>query len=290
MDWFCLSLLCAFSLASADAFSKKYLADYTAREMVLVRFGFSALLLAPLLYFNPLPKVPLAFWGWIAAAVPLEILAMWLYMRAIRDSPLALTLPYLAFTPVFTALTGFFLLREEVSVQGFIGILLVVIGTYFLNLERTRKGGWRGWLAPFRAVAIEPGSRSMLMVAIIYSVTSVIGKAELRYVTPWSFASFYFVLLGILTLSFFSLPKPSALRVLWRRPWVHLLIGALFTLMIVTHFMALERVETAYMISVKRTSILFGVLYGALLFNEKDLIRRLTAGGLMVAGVALIVL
>jgi drug/metabolite transporter (DMT)-like permease len=40
------------------------------------------------------------------------------------------------------------------------------------------------------------------------------------------------------------------------------------------------------MIAVKRTSLLFGMLYGAALFGERHLGRHLVAGFLMVAGVA----
>jgi drug/metabolite transporter (DMT)-like permease len=60
--------------------------------------------------------------------------------------------------------------------------------------------------------------------------------------------------------------------------------------MIITHFMALARVEVAYMIAVKRTSLLFGILYGALLFRERNLGRHVLAGALMSAGVAVIVI
>lgn len=288
MDWLSLALLSAFSLASADACSKNFLASYSAREMVLVRFAYSALLLTPLLYCNPLPAVPLVFWGWIALALPLEILAMLLYMQAIRDSPLSLTLPYLAFTPVFTTLAGYLLLDEQISAQGFIGILLVVTGAYLLNLEIIGAYRWRSVLEPFRAILSDRGARQMLAVAIIYGLTSVIGKIELQWVPPRSFAALYFTLLGLLSLMLFSLTDRRTLHVLGRKPAIHLLIGGLFTAMIVTHFLALEQVETAYMISVKRTSILFGVLYGALLFGEKNLLRRLTAGALMVIGVGLI--
>ena len=59
--------------------------------------------------------------------------------------------------------------------------------------------------------------------------------------------------------------------------------------MVVTHFYAIEQVEVAYMIAVKRTSLLFGMLYGAWLFNEKGLTKNLAAGLLMVLGVFLIV-
>ena len=39
----------------------------------------------------------MAFWYWMGAALPLEVLAKVLYVLAIRDSPLALTLPYSSF-------------------------------------------------------------------------------------------------------------------------------------------------------------------------------------------------
>ena len=72
----------------------------------------------------PIPSVPPVFWAWIGALVPLEILAMRLYLLAIRDSPLHLTLPYLAFTPVFNVLTGYLVLGESVSSRGLAGLWL----------------------------------------------------------------------------------------------------------------------------------------------------------------------
>jgi drug/metabolite transporter (DMT)-like permease len=306
MDWLLLALLSALALASADALTKKWLADYSAREIALVRFGLPALLLAPLLWLNPLPSVPLAFWAWVMALVPLEVMAMLLYMRAIRDSPLALTLPYLALTPVLTTLTGLLVLGEQVSVQGLAGILLVVLGTYLLNLEHawehprenTREDArqhahgtnWRMVFAPFRAILRERGSRLMMVVAVIYSLTSVMGKAALQYVPPQTFGAFYFVLLGLLTLAVFSVRQPRIIRVVWRRPGAHLAIGLLLGVMTIAHFLAIARVEVAYMIAVKRTSLLFGIVYGALLFGEERLGQHLLAGAFMVAGVALIAL
>ena len=59
-------------------------------------------------------------------------------------------------------------------------------------------------------------------------------------------------------------------------------------IMVITHFMAIAQIEAAYMIAAKRTSLLFGMLYGAMLFGERHLGRHLVAGALMVAGVAAI--
>ena len=54
------------------------------------------------------------------------------------------------------------------------------------------------------------------------------------------------------------------------------------------HFYAIAHIEVAYMIAVKRTSLLFGMLYGAWLFGETGLARNLAAGILMVLGVFLV--
>jgi uncharacterized membrane protein len=60
--------------------------------------------------------------------------------------------------------------------------------------------------------------------------------------------------------------------------------------MAITHFLAIQQIEAAYMIAVKRSSMLFGILFGAILFNEKGVGSHMTGGGLMLAGVALIAL
>ena len=287
MHWFVLALLSAFSLASADSATKYWLSGYRARDLLLVRFVFTLPFLAPIVVLQPWPELPVQFWYWVAALVPLEVAAMLLYMRAIRDYPLAHTVPYLAFTPVITTLTGYLLLGETVSAAGFIGIVLVVCGAWLLNAEQIRgEQGW-AWLAPFRAILFEKGSQLMLAVAVIYSLTSVMGKGAMQYTTPWFFGPFYFCLLGVVVLVLY-LPAGRGLSVLRRRIMPQLLVGFLMAAMVVTHFLAIQNTEVAYMIAVKRTSLLFAIGYGALLFGEKRVWHHLLAGSIMLAGVILI--
>ena len=289
MHWIPLTLLSALCFATADTLTKRYLSHYRPGELVLVRFGMAGLLLLPLLLRETWPALSPAFWGWVGVSIPLELAAMWLYMHAIRDSPLSLTLPYLAFTPVFNTLTGYVVLGETVSPTGFLGILLVVSGAWILNLETAQDGAWRNVLAPFRAITRERGSRLMLAAAAIYSLTSVTSKGALLQVTPAFFGPFYFVIIGAASAVLFASRDLSSWRALGRHPVAHLAVGFFMALMVVTHFYAIEHIEVAYMIAVKRTSLLFGMLYGAWLFSEKGLGKNLVAGVLMVLGVYLIV-
>jgi drug/metabolite transporter (DMT)-like permease len=290
MHWFLLAMICALSLASADAATKHWLQGYDGREQALIRFFLSGLLLSPLLIVQPFPELPLEFWGWIALLIPLEIVALLLYIKAIRNFPLWQTLPYLAFTPVFVTLTGWVILGETVSMLGFAGVFFIVIGAWILNLETADENERHGLLKPMATILKCPGSKLMLLVAIIYSVTSVGGKAAMQYMTPDLFGPFYFVLLGFITLVILLIHKPKTLQALYRRPTANIMIALFMAVMVITHFLALQQIEAAYMIAVKRSSMLFGILFGAILFNEKGLGTHMTGGGVMLAGVALIAL
>ena len=128
----------------------------------------------------------------------------------------------------------------------------------------------------------------MLGVAAIYSLTSVFGKRAMLYATPASFGPFYFVVLGGIVLSATLLLRPATLGTLLHKTQWLLMIGICMAVMIVTHFLAIASVEVSYFLSLKRTSLLFGIIYGALVFKEAHLGRNLIGGMLMVAGVALI--
>ena len=288
MDWLIITLLCAFSLASADTLTKAALADYSARELAFVRLTLAGLLAAPLMLARPFPDLPVEFWYWVGSIVPLEILAMLLYIRAIRDYRLSDTLPYLAFTPVFVTVTGSLLLDERVSLSGLAGILLVVAGAWLLNFRQASLRAWRSWLKPLAHIFRHSGSLMMLGVALLYSFTAVGGKGAMQYMAPELFGPFYFILVGLTLIPLLGLGTPTALRRIWRKPLPVLGTAGLMGLMLITHFIALQKVEVAYMIAVKLTSLLFGNLYGAIIFKEPGLANHLLAGAVMVCGVILI--
>lgn len=287
MDWLALTLTCAFSIAAADITTKWYFPDYSARDLLLIRFTIPALILMPLCWIFPMPDLPIQFYFLIAILVVLEILAMYLYILAIRDYPLHLTLPYLAFTPIFNILTGYVVLNETISLVGVFGILLIFTSTYILNQQQNIHF-WYQFTINIRAIAINRGSQLMILAAGIYSVTSVLSKQAMEFANPLSFGPFYFAVIGTATLILCLTINPKQLKVLVLRPGPTLLLGGLMSIMVITHFLAIAQIEVAYMLSVKRISLLIGILFGAILFKEKNLNRNLVAGLLMVAGVTLI--
>jgi uncharacterized membrane protein len=60
--------------------------------------------------------------------------------------------------------------------------------------------------------------------------------------------------------------------------------------MVLSHMTAITMTRVAYMISVKRLSLLMGVVYGIVLFGEEGAGGRIAGTALMLCGVALITL
>lgn len=284
MDWFFLALLAAFSLATADALTKKNFSKLSAYEMGITRLTYTLPWLVITLFFIPWPRLDRTFFMAFCAALPLEVLAFLCYMRAIKVSPLSLTLPFLAFTPIFIVLTGRLILGESVTPLGIAGILCIVTGAYFLNLSQARTS----LLEPFKAIFREPGSVLMLLVSFIYSITSTLGKLAILHSNPYFFGVSYYIVFALLMLSFLPLVRGARAENLLKNPMAGLMVGVFMALMVISHMLAISMVEAAYMIAIKRTSLLFGVLYGAWLFRETKITERLTGAAIMVAGVLLI--
>ncbi len=288
--WFFLALVSAFALASADAYTKKWFAGTSGLDLIVVRFALPALLLAPVLSVVPFSTLDLHFWLLIMLLVPLEIAAMYLYVKAVRDAPLHLTLPFLSFTPVFNILTGWLFLGERVSLAGMGGILLIVAGAYVINVRPGHSYRPAQILQPFIAIKDTRQSVMMLAAAAIYSLTSTLSKQALAYMPPAVFGAFYFVVIGAGTVALMFVLRPAALGVLKRAFAPSVLVALMMSAMVVAHFLSIARIEVAYMIAVKRTSLLFGLVYGYLLFHDSRFRNNISAGLLMLAGVCIIVL
>jgi drug/metabolite transporter (DMT)-like permease len=284
MIWFPLSLMAAFCLATVDAMMKRFFSDQSPYEMAMIRLLYTLPWLAGSLFFIPMARPDNMYFIAVASAAPLEICATYCYMKAIKLSPLSLTLPFLAFTPAFIIITGWILLGEKLGLPGIAGISLIVAGAYCLNISSLSQG----LFSPVRAVFREPGSRLMLLVSFIYSFTSVLGKIGVLHSNPYFFASTYFIILTTLMACLIPFMGRISFK---RHRGFHMqgaAVGAAYALMVFSHMLAISKVEAAYMVSVKRMSLLFGILYGAWWFREKRIGERLLGAIIMLAGVFVI--
>ncbi|MFP3867496.1 MAG: EamA family transporter [Desulfobacteraceae bacterium] len=282
--WIIYALGSALGLASADALTKRYFAGLSPYGMILVRLLFAAPFLGIGWLCISIPPLGRTFFYAVAAALPLEIVAQLLYMRALKVSPISLCTPMLAFTPVLLILTGQVLLGEALNIWGIGGIFLVGLGSYILNLDRRRYGV----LAPLTALWQEQGPRLMLLVAAIFACTSALGKLAVLNSAPAFFGLFYPSVFTMLMLSGYPGSRSRPGKGLWARPGWGLLLGFCAAASILCHMHGIQIAPAAYLIAVKRTSLVISVLYGGLWLKETQLSSRLAGAMLMAAGVVVI--
>lgn len=282
--WFTLSLLTALFVASQDAWVKKFFSHLTPHEMASYPLIYSLPLFIVTLFFVPVPPLDATFFWYFLIALPLNGGAYYLYIKAIKVSPLSVTIPYLAFTPAFTIFTGYIFLHEIPKVLSGIGIIIICMGSYVLNLD------FKKWspLAPFKAIRKETGSWIMLIVAFLFSFAAVIGKVMIIHSSPLFFSVYFFIAFNISFLLFLLVTKKITLHIFIKAPLKGIIAGALFFFHLLCHALAISLTKAVYMISIKRLSVFFSIFYGGVIFKEKNLFMRFCGALLMFTGACII--
>ena len=281
--WLALGLTSGFFHALMGMVSKKALKDthHYVAAFAYAAFSLPFVLIALIwLDFNPLNST---FWWAAGGSSILNIIALVLYMKALRIGELSLTVPFLAFTPIFLIFTSEIMVGEVPTLLGIMGIILIVIGVYFLEMKRGT-----GILGPFKALARNKGGLLVLVVAFIYSITSNLDKIAIQNSNPITRIIVVQTLMGIMFLLLVHFKTNRGLieikdkfKYLWP-------IGLLVALTLMTQMTALTISIVPYVISLKRTSALFSIVLGFIAFKERNVKPKLIGAASMVAGVFLI--
>ncbi len=237
--------------------------------------------------FVEYPELSWTYAAFAAGSVVLNIAANWLFLRGMQISPLSLTTPYLAFTPVFSALFAFLFLGEGVTGWGIAGILVVCLGAFFLNPGSKE----HGWLAPIKALWTERGSFYVLLVAIIWSITPILDKRASNLTSPMWHTLVLAV--GVGTVFAVWLSVKEDVGKVWKEleimPLIVLMGGFFLVAAMVLQLTSYAYIEIAYVETLKRALGVVGAMAaGYFLFGEKDIARRFLGAGVMVVGVALV--
>jgi drug/metabolite transporter (DMT)-like permease len=278
--WYLIALISGFSFATADAFTKKESKNRSAILLAWIREAYALPFLLPILLFIEIPMLDHIFWVSIISLVLLDLLTTILYMKAIQIAPLSLTIPYQGLTPIFLLIFPTIFLGETLSLLGIIGVIVISIGAYTLQIDRVKYGFFEPWLAIFK----NRGSLYMFVVAVLYAVTATLGKLAIQHSSPLFMTIVYFSLLTIGFTPLVILSCKGNLKQLFSHPSGYFRIGISMAIMAITHFTAISMIQVAYMISIKRLSLLFAILYGWWWFKEENIKERILGGIIILVG------
>jgi drug/metabolite transporter (DMT)-like permease len=294
MLWFNLSVLSAMAKAANQAATKTLTRDFSV--LAIAAFGQLAagIIIFPLILVPGFVTIPgdIAFHRAALVTITLNIAAILLLVEAIRRSELSYALPFLGLTPVFTILTAWVLRGEVIGAAGALGILLVFLGTLGIDAKSVEDWARLGGKRIFR----DKGVLLVVSVACIYSISSVYDKSATLLSDPYTFVWYSAVIRAAALLILFygrrRLPG-IANRINTVRPahiFLFAFLGATFVAEALFQMGALQTGPVAFVIAIKRLSILITSLAGVLVFKEAFSLARLAGAALILAGVTVIYL
>ncbi len=285
MSYF-LALLAAFSMAGQALLSKIGLKNIDKISLIFWSTLISLFVLLPLNKNHPIPfgSLPLNFWLVVFITLPLDLLATYFYLQALKLGNISLVMPLLSLTPVFMWLTGWLLIKEVPSLIGMLAILLIVFGTYLLNFDVNNIH----FIYTIKKLIHEPGTKYMLATAIIWAITGSLAKLGINYSSPIIWSIIYRLIVVLILL----IPLISRLKMAKHykiKTWLILLvIGLAAGIEQIAISASLSMILATYAMAIKRTSALFAIILGWLFLKETQIKQRLTGAMLMVVGIFLI--
>ncbi|MEG9326763.1 EamA family transporter [Salinimicrobium catena] len=271
---FLLAFGTAISEALKDVTSKHnlhHIDEYTAAfSMHLVQ----SLLLIPVVWYVGMEAMsPRFLWALLASSL-LQLGVILLYFKAIKRSEISVTLPLITLTPLFMLITSPIMIGEFPSFLGLLGILTIVIGTYISNMSEDPKKIF----APFVSLVKNQGSRYMLLVAFIWSITANIDKIGVEETSPvfWAFSKDFVILFYLIPILWRKSNNPGLQ--IRNRKWPLLMVGFFKTTSVLAQMFAIQLILVPYVISIKRSSAVFIILYAFLFLNERKNIRNRIIG------------
>ncbi len=241
-----------------------------------------------LLFFTPL-GLGAEFWGNILVCAALAVGCNTLIVAALQSADLSVLGPLNAYKSVVGLVLGALILREFPNVLGVLGVLLILVGSFFVvDSERSRSGR-----ISFDAFFRNRGVQLRLAALVLSAAEAVFLKRALLLSSP-AITFIFWCVLGL----------PLAVLVVWiafhhgmamqfaavRCDTRSALLLALTTgLMQFSTLYTFRALEVGYSLALFQTSTLLTVLFGYQFFREQHILRRLIGAVVMITGAAFIV-
>jgi drug/metabolite transporter (DMT)-like permease len=241
------------------------------------------------LLVDGVPPVRSSYWAPALASVALNVGANLAFFRALRGAALSIAIPLLSLTPVFTTLLAIPLLHQQPTWFQGMGIVLVVAGAFALGLPEggplTPAAAWRAWRSDRSALW-------MLAVALGWSLTVPLDKMAMDRASGPLHGLVLNAGVGLaVALVLLAQRRLGELADVRKAPVVFLLGVVVSAVALALQLIAIQTVWVGLVETLKRgIGNGMAVIFGRLVFQEAITARKIAAVGLMVVGVALILM
>ena len=212
----------------------------------------------------------------------------WYFLtKALDRGDLSLIYPIMRSSPALVLIFSIAILGENVSVIGVIGILLVAIGVYTINMESLVLSKL---LQPFRAVTWDRAIQFAFLTLFSAAAYTLVDKIAVSQMHPVLFAYIYpWISLGLFSGYIFKAKSTEIVKKEWALHKGSILVCgvlSIFGYFLILLAFTMERMS--YVAGLRQLSIVFAVLLGGHLLKEKNKKIRIASAIIIFLGAYLI--
>ncbi|MEK6904636.1 MAG: EamA family transporter [Nanoarchaeota archaeon] len=285
MEWYTLVLISALLAALISIIRKKVLLKEHASEFITTAHLFMAFLLLPVLSKIDINIDLITFLLILIKGIIAAISGIML-ARAARHLEISTVEPLRNLTVVFVLLLSFIFLGESVGIQHGIGLVLTIAGSYFLDVKKDSIK----YSKPHRKYIMY-----MIIQVFLVAILVLMDRIILQRTTVYTLLILPVYITTIILLIYQSL-KYKGLEDVWhsvRTGGVWIVFAVIFAIASdLTYLMAVSipTAMIALIMALRRTSTLISTIVGGEIFHDHNLIQKIAASVVILAGVYLIIL
>ncbi|MFW6233721.1 MAG: EamA family transporter, partial [Nanoarchaeota archaeon] len=211
-------------------------------------------------------------------------------MKTFKHKEISQVVPLKNLSIITIALFGFLFLGEVASIYAYLGITLILIGTYFVEMNPSLEH-------PLKPIHLFKDKYSSLIILylILIGFVAILDKTIVQVIDPYTFLFFTFLFLMIISwimqIIFYKAIK-NFKHTLKNSIGLFFFAG-LFT--IISDLFYLKAIEMPLVmitlaVPLKRTATLLTTIMGGKMFKEKHLLIRIVGCIIMIIGVTLIIM
>ena len=286
MAWFLFALASSLcwtfaSLAQKDATHHEHAIQVGVASAILQ--AVMALVLIPFINFN------FNLWLWPLLLVSGVIISFGFYysIKAFKSLDSSVVSPLFNSGTIIVIVLSMVFLHEKLSPIQLFGVLLLVLGTYVLELKKGHI------LSPFIEIYKSKKVHLALWATLFYSLHAVLSKYILFYIQPLTYVFIELVLMAVVLIAIAYLRHngTSDIKKGFKvHRWMIVAIAFFSLTAELFAFFALSRGEAALVVPIIRTWTLFVVVLGGTFYKEGHLRNRILATAIMLVGIFIIYL
>ena len=241
-----------------------------------------------------LSAIPGKIWGIILFSGIIHSIYILALSSAYEKGEISYVYPIVRSAPAFVPIVAFLLLGEKISINGGMGITIVVSCIFALLLQGKLHKGTSIYKVFFRKE--NAWAFVTLGTVVIYSVVDKAGMSALHQVDALPariHAVLYFLLettICYLIYWIYMLKSQKGIKwSVWKHEWLRIVLAAFGTMVsyaLILHVMKTEKLS--YIVTLRQSSILFAVIIGWFYFREPYFKLRLLISLIMIFGFYLV--